>query len=106
VHNTSTPGTVDATFYGEEVPRGLRGRKPPPVATMRDKVDRPPYAYELRTPAGAALARVTNSGDRRNVLELLDRSDPRLVALAVGFACGLVDRVWLMATRISSGGGG
>ena len=40
---------------------------------MRDKVDRPPFEYELTT-------------------------------LAVGFACGLVDRVWLLVLQIGSGG--
>ena len=106
VHNTSPPGGLAATFYAEEVPRGLRGRTPPAAATMRDKVDRPPYEYELRNAGGAVFARVSNSGNRRNVLELLDRSDPRLATLAVGFACGLVDRIWLMARAVAAGGDG
>jgi hypothetical protein len=72
---------------------------------LNDKVDRPPYVYELKRPDGAVFARVTNPemDGRKNTLEIVDGSDPRLRALALGFSCGLVDRVWLRVPQYSGG---
>jgi hypothetical protein len=106
IHNISMVGRLKAAFYGEEVPRGLFRKTPPAIATLHHKVDQPPFEYELTSASGTVFARVSNSGNRRNALELLDRSDPRLATLALGFACGLVDRLWLRVPVGSSGGGG
>jgi hypothetical protein len=104
VSNTGGPGELEATFYAEAPATKLFQKSPPAIGMLRDKVDSPPYEYELRDTDGAVFARVSNSGDRRNVLELADGADPRLRTLAIGFACGLVDRIWLMVPRRSAGG--
>ena len=106
VSNESRPGGLDVNFYFDELPRGLRGRKPDPVATFHHKLDRPPFAYEVNTPAGAVIARVSNDADRRNALEILDAPDPRMRKLMVGFVCGMVDRVWLRSAPVPTGGNG
>ena len=96
VMNTSNPSELKAVFYAEAPARRLFQKDPPTIAALNDKVDRPPYSYELKRPDGAVFARVTNPerDGRRNTLEIVDGSDPRLRALALGFSCGLVDRVW------------
>ena len=105
VRNTSPAGALEAKLFLEQVPRGLFAKWPEPAAVLRHKMDQPPFEYELETPGGSVVARVSNSGNRRNVLEVLDRSDPRLAALAVGFVCAMVDRFWLRARAVPTGGG-
>ena len=95
ISNTGRPGELEATFYAGAPATRLFQKDPESIAMLNDRVDRPPFAYELKTPAGTVFARVSNPGGRKNTLEILDGSDPRLRALAVGFTCGLVDRVWL-----------
>ena len=95
VSNRSVPRRLEARFYAEAPAKKLFQKDPDVIATLHDVVDRPPFEYELKDARGTVFARVTNREDRLNRLELLDRSDPRLATLALGFACGLVDRIWL-----------
>jgi hypothetical protein len=104
VQNTSSPGALEATFYAEAPATKLFQKSPEAIGSMNHKLDRPPFEYELKDARGAVFATVSNSGDRRNVLEIVDGADPRLRTLAVGFACAMVDRVWLQVRRVQTGG--
>jgi hypothetical protein len=76
-----------------------------PVARASTPLDNPPYELAIIDAAGASLGRLVNEGDRRNRLELYSRPEPRLHALLVAFACGLVDRVWFYKPQASGYGG-
>jgi hypothetical protein len=106
VRNASDTSALKAEFTTEVPKRKVFFRRPAPVASATTKPDSPPYEFRITNGDGAPIARLVNNADRRNVLEIEQRPDERLHALLVGFACGLVDRVWLRKPRISHGGGG
>jgi hypothetical protein len=104
VRNVSDSQWLRAEFTTEVPKKRLFFRWPDSVATARTKPDAPPYAFEITNGNDRTIARLTNEGDRRNVLAIHERPDDRVHALLVGFACGLVDRVWLRKPRDSGGG--
>ncbi|HEX8054144.1 MAG TPA: hypothetical protein VF517_14225 [Thermoleophilaceae bacterium] len=104
VRNVSDRQWLRAEFTTEVPKKKLFFRWPESVATARTKPDNPPYEFEITNGSGGTIARLTNDGDHRNVLAIHERPDDRVRALLVGFACGLVDRVWLTKPQDSGGG--
>lgn len=103
VVNTSTPAQHKLEFHtAPQRKSGIFLQWGDPVASAVGGGDRPPFELEVRLADGASVARVTNGGDRMNVLEFTGDPDARLRTLIVGFACGLVDRVWIMKPKSSA----
>jgi hypothetical protein len=103
VLNRSGPRESAAHFHEKIPQRKVFFRYGEPLAVATATAEDPPFEWAIESAAGTTIGRLSNEGNRRNVLERYGGMDDRLHTLLLAFACGLVDRVWIRRPRMGSG---